>query len=261
MIILVCSICLIAFSWDGFDLMQGATLAAIILTTDVSSLPTSTFDCPKNKLNTLNEVVYNIAIVIILKAVPWFKEPEQLKFFFSFLFFVHLDISRYCWTGKCQVHSKLGLDTTHSEKSKVPPQYLHKCSGGLVGVGTNEESPEGRKARNIKEKKKVQNYSLSVEVLFGIVTCDLSGSHANVKKKKNKKKTEKKNIMYFPLLSLSFSWASVLPSCYDHYLLKANFIFGMDCNIQIAKNFMGILVMFWIFSFQNSRYYAIRLMS
>lgn len=99
----------------------------------------------------------------------------------------------------------MGLDTTHSEKSKVPPQYLHKCSGGLVGVGTNEESPEGRKARNIKEKKKVQNYSLSVEVLFGIVTCDLSGSHANVKKKKNKKKTEKKNIMYFPLLSLSFS--------------------------------------------------------
>lgn len=73
--------------------MQGATLAAIILTADVSPLPSSTFDCPKNGLNTLNEVVYNIAIVIILSVVPWFKEPEQPKFFF---FLVHLDISRDC---------------------------------------------------------------------------------------------------------------------------------------------------------------------
>lgn len=62
--------------------MQGATLAAIILTTDVSSLPSSKFDCPKNVCNTLNQVVYNIATVIILKVVPWFKEPERLKFFF-----------------------------------------------------------------------------------------------------------------------------------------------------------------------------------
>lgn len=194
MIILVCSICLIAFSWDGFDLMQGATLAAIILTTDVSSLPTSTFDCPKNKLNTLNEVVYNIAIVIILKAVPWFKEPEQLKFFFSFLFFVHLDISRYCWTGKCQVHSKLGLDTTHSEKSKVPPQYLHKCSGGLVGVGTKWRIPRGKKSKKQKGKKKVQNYSLSVEVLFGIVNIGSLRFSCKCKKKKKKKKKQKKTV-------------------------------------------------------------------
>ncbi|RDX69605.1 Serine/threonine-protein kinase EDR1, partial [Mucuna pruriens] len=95
------------------DVNPGATLAAIILTADVSSLPSSTFDCPKNELNPLNEVVYNIAIVL----------------------------------------SKLGLDTSHLEKRKGPPQYLHKCSGGLVGVGTNEESPRGEEKQETKEKK------------------------------------------------------------------------------------------------------------
>lgn len=62
--------------------MQGATLAAIFLAADVSSLPSSTYGCPTNEFNTLNEVVYSIAIVIIPKAVRWFKEPEQLVFFF-----------------------------------------------------------------------------------------------------------------------------------------------------------------------------------
>lgn len=62
--------------------MQGATLAAIFLTADVSSLPSSTYGCPNNEFNTLNEVVYNIAIVIIPKVVRWFKEPEQLVFVF-----------------------------------------------------------------------------------------------------------------------------------------------------------------------------------
>lgn len=73
--------CLILF---GLVLMQGATLAAIFLTADVSSLPCSTYGCPKNGFNTLNEVVYNIVTVIIPKVVCWFKEPEQLVFFFFF---------------------------------------------------------------------------------------------------------------------------------------------------------------------------------
>jgi len=86
---------------------------------------------------------------------------------------------------------KVGTGHNPFRKEQVPPQYLHKCSGGLVGVGTNEESREGRKARN-KKRKKVQNYSLSVEVLFGIVNMrSLRFSCKCKQKKKNRKKKKK----------------------------------------------------------------------
>jgi len=90
---------------------------------------------------------------------------------------------------------KVGTGHNPFRKEQVPPQYLHKCSGGLVEVGTNEKSREGRKTRN--KKKKVQNYySLSVEVLFGIVnmrslrfSCKCKQKKKNRKKKKKLKKT------------------------------------------------------------------------
>lgn len=229
--------------------MQGATLAAIFLAADVSSLPSSTYGCPTNEFNTLNEVVYSIAIVIIPKAVRWFKEPEQLVFFF-----------RPSWQKRLltwEVSGTLKVGTGHNpfRKEQVPPQYLHKCSGGLVEVGTNEKSREGRKTRN--KKKKVQNYySLSVEVLFGIVNMrSLRFSCKCKQKKKNRKK--KKKLKKTLCISHYSAWVCPQKLYLICYVVMPNLMFATDYSIQIKLLWQSLLILS-LFRFQNSRYCDIR---
>ncbi|CAJ2675235.1 unnamed protein product [Trifolium pratense] len=87
----------------------------------------------------------------------------------------------------------------------VPPQYLHKCSGGLFRVGTIVESPKEKKTN---KKRKVQNYSLPAEVLFE--NCDHAISYViceSVKRTKSKTEMRRKkciNIYVSPITQLEF---------------------------------------------------------
>jgi hypothetical protein len=42
----------------------------------------------------------------------------------------------------------------------VPPQYLHKCSGGLFRVGTIVGNPQGEEIRKQTKKKKKKRYKI-----------------------------------------------------------------------------------------------------